>query len=334
MEKYFFIKHKCDMYIKILGGKIYITVPLYNIFERFCFVSQKDNIYIIYYYEYIIYFEPNKSASRIRIAERKGKMAEYPLKEISEKEYYLNTQKIDRINLLNIEYGKTCSQIIDYVYDNIIDNSWIHILGISNKSNDLDKIVRGVQWLITNYNHIPKDDYYSIIDANELIRLLDVSNEKSINCRSMALILNYIYLKLGLKSRYVLCMPIEKNIDNSHFMVEVYCQEIKKWLLVDSSYGLMFQKKGVFLSLAELRFLLSQKNSNIKILPVGENVKVNEILYFRALIDKLYRFARPIISDSNLWGDSRIVQLVPNIEDETCIQNCLNIDNPKEMWSY
>lgn len=105
--------------------------------------------------------------------------------------------------------------------------------------------------------HSPIDPYKSSCYAFDI--LIKVINQKeTLNCRNMTLILNAIYLNMSIKSRYVICFQKEE-IENCHFVVETFIAEKNKWILVDSSYGFLFQNnKGDYVSLCELRELLAK----------------------------------------------------------------------------
>ena len=161
---------------------------------------------------------------------------------------------------------------------------------------------------------------------------LALKSDKRLNCKSMALVLNALYLNMGLKSRYILCLPIENSCDNAHFMVEVFCKELCRWILIDSSYGLFFLKNEKYISMKELRIEISNNDKGIKVKKVLQYKKFSVQLYFKALIPKLYRFIRPQISSATFWEENKIVQLVPNLDSQYDFPNSITIDSPKEMW--
>lgn len=57
---------------------------------------------------------------------------------------------------------------------------------------------------MVNFSHASRDNYNMKCTASELI-----SNGTKFNCRNMAVILNALYLSLGIKSRYIICLQKE-----------------------------------------------------------------------------------------------------------------------------
>ncbi len=76
----------------------------------------------------------------------------------------------------------------------------------------------------------------------------------SLNCRYISLIFTQILLAAGFKARWVSCLPMELNYNECHCVTEVYINELKKWIVVDVAFNLLyFDKMGNLLNLYELR---------------------------------------------------------------------------------
>jgi hypothetical protein len=82
-------------------------------------------------------------------------------------------------------------------------------------------------------------------------------NEKrGLNCRGLAITLNECYLSMGIKSRYVTCLPKDSlGIDNDcHVINMVYSNQAKKWLWIDPTFdAYVMNEKGELLSIEEVR---------------------------------------------------------------------------------
>ena len=74
------------------------------------------------------------------------------------------------------------------------------------------------------------------------------------NCRLHS-ILNYELLTaVGIKARYITCLPYDRNDNDCHVVNEVWLPEIGKWVMIDTdTKSYVTDKKGNMLSLAEIR---------------------------------------------------------------------------------
>ena len=54
------------------------------------------------------------------------------------------------------------------------------------------------------------------------------STGKGVNCRHLAIAFNEMYLSMGIKSRYVTCMPKDPNDNDCHVINSVYSQQLNK----------------------------------------------------------------------------------------------------------
>ena len=170
-----------------------------------------------------------------------------------------------------------------------------------------------------------------ILPNNRNIKRLLQTAEKNngyLNCRGLAILMNQVCMAYGILSRFIICMPKEKYINDCHVVVIIYFKEKKKWVMLDPSYKAYFMNsKHELLSLEEIREYLKQGK---KIIINNEaNIsgkKLNEELYFRSLIKKMYRFQSPIIINAECDKESNFIELLPQKSG-----NC-QITNPKDFW--
>lgn len=78
------------------------------------------------------------------------------------------------------------------------------------------------------------------------------------NCRGIAIILSGVLRAYGFKSNYVECWPCASGTPDIHVVCEVYCEDIRKTVLLDPSSNLIYYLNGVPLSLIELKEALCQ----------------------------------------------------------------------------
>ena len=329
-NQYFRIELKYDLYFNINREKVNITIPAYEIYNKECYTNYISNeVIAVFYYHYIVFVDNKLKFRKALIFNNKNNNMNYvPISGLSKSEYMEKAIKIDRRILLLEQYEKTSKGEINFKYGNV--KPFEKEITLSSKNiefNQLEKVKEGLEWLISQFSHCPQDNYDIGVSVSELIK-----EGKRFNCRNMAIILNSLYLSWKLKSRYIICIQKEERIDNSHFMVEVYIQDQKKWIAVDSSYGLLFtDSDGKYLSLRELREYLGNKHQII-LEYVNMSQKINPILYFKSLLVKLYRFRRPIISNDFFDTREQFIELVPVISAENRNRNITLVDSPELFW--
>jgi hypothetical protein len=95
-------------------------------------------------------------------------------------------------------------------------------------------------------------------NAIDLIHVCHAEN-RGVNCRMMAVILNECYLAMGFQSRFITCMPRETEFDDCHVINVVYSNDMQKWLWMDPTFcAYVMNEKGELLSVAEVRERLIQ----------------------------------------------------------------------------
>ena len=132
----------------------------------------------------------------------------------------------------------------------------------------------------------------------------------------LATILNECYLSLGIKSRYITCMPKETNFDDCHVINMVYSNELKKWIWIDPTFdSYVMDEKGNLLGIQEVRerlikgqplILNADANRNRANLQTKDNYLENY------MAKNLYRLQTPLISeyDTETWKSGKEVTYV------------------------
>ncbi len=79
------------------------------------------------------------------------------------------------------------------------------------------------------------------------------AEDRGVNCRMLAQILNECYLAMGFKSRFVTCMPRTWQ-GECHVINVIWSETLGKWLWVDPSfYAWVMDENGVMLGIQEVR---------------------------------------------------------------------------------
>jgi hypothetical protein len=124
---------------------------------------------------------------------------------------------------------------------------------IAGKANEISKILNILHWV--HYVAWQDGEAGSPVSKNAIDLISYCKKEsRGMNCRMMATILNECYLSLGMKSRLMTCMPIELKFEECHVINIVYCNDLKKWLLVDPTFdAYVMNENGELLSIQEVR---------------------------------------------------------------------------------
>ncbi|RKR08695.1 transglutaminase superfamily protein [Flavobacterium sp. 90] len=190
---------------------------------------------------------------------------------------------------------------------------------IAGTGNEISKILNLLHWVHNTIRHDGASNNPTSRNAIDLIKVCKTEN-RGINCRMMATILNECYLSLGIKSRYITCMPKETQFDDCHVINMVYSNEFKKWIWIDPTFNAyVMNEKGELLSIAEVRERLIKGKTLILNPEANWNNQASQTkkYYLETYMAKnLYRLQTPLISqyDSETWKNVKeitYVELLP-----------------------
>ncbi|MFN9590337.1 MAG: transglutaminase-like domain-containing protein [Bacteroidota bacterium] len=136
---------------------------------------------------------------------------------------------------------------------------------IAGQGNDVLKILNLLQWV---HNLIPHDGNHDNPEVKNALSMINVckKDDRGLNCRGLALVLNECYLAMGIKSRIVTCYPkdILKIDPDCHVINSVYSESLKKWLWIDPTFNaFVMNENGEMLSIEEVRERLINDKSLI-----------------------------------------------------------------------
>ena len=325
MVRYYRLELDCDIYIKI-ENDVRITVPAYNIKERepINFIVSEKTIKFIYY-KYLIELKCQEECAKIHDLES-NKVSEAFLHECRENEYIRIVNLQGYMELLEEPYEKNYKDDIEFSYDGRVSFRFFDV----DTDDEIERISHYVRMICKNIKHAPKDEFKEGIKADDLYHMV-INRDAKINCRNLAVIMNAVFLRHGIKARYVVCLQKEKTQD-CHFMLEVYSAKRGCWIAVDSSYALLFTDQyGEYISLRQMREKIV-KRENIVVVPLVD--MINEQLYWNNMIRKMYAFRRCVFSTDSFNQRNLMVELLPNIEHVASpYKNILYIDNPDLFWN-
>jgi len=168
--------------------------------------------------------------------------------------------------------------------------------------NEISRFINLMKWVHKIVKHDGSSMNPKIRTADALITVCKTEN-RGVNCRMMATILNEVYLSMGYKSRFITCMPQGEKFDDCHVINEVYSVSLNKWLWMDPTFETcVTDDKGNYLSIQETRLRL------VNNLPVNASKEINwngqpyggggEKYLKQYMTKNLFRFSIPLNSCS------------------------------------
>ena len=142
---------------------------------------------------------------------------------------------------------------------------YFNLDSIAGAGDEISKIKNLLAWV---HNTIRHDGSSYNPDEKNAIAIYEICQreDRGVNCRMMAQMLNECYLAMGFKSRYVTCLP-KRYIDDCHVINAVYSCTLDKWIWVDPTWNAyVMDEAGNLLGLSEVRERLK----------IGKFVTVND----------------------------------------------------------
>ena len=126
---------------------------------------------------------------------------------------------------------------------------------IAGTGNEVSKVLNLMYWI---HNLVPHNGNMENPVVKNALSMINVCKQekRGLNCRGLATVLNECYLSMGIKSRFVTCLPKDSlHIDNDcHVINMVYINSLKKWIWVDPTFcAYVMNEKGELLSIEEVR---------------------------------------------------------------------------------
>lgn len=126
---------------------------------------------------------------------------------------------------------------------------------VAGQGNEVSKILNLLHWI---HNLVPHDGTRENPVVKNAMSMISVckKEQRGLNCRGLATVLNECYLSMGIKSRLITCLPKDSlGIDNDcHVINMVYSRQLKKWLWIDpTNDAYVMDEKNELLSIEEVR---------------------------------------------------------------------------------
>ncbi len=173
---------------------------------------------------------------------------------------------------------------------------------IAGTASETAKIINLLHWV---HNLIPHDgNHENPVVKNAMSMIAECKKDnRGLNCRGLSTVLNECYLSMGIKSRFVTCMPKDSVFDDCHVINLVWSNDYKKWLWIDpTNNAYVMDEKGDLLDIREVR----ERLINGKTLIVNPDANWNnkatqykEDYLYNYMAKNLYRLECPLASEYN-----------------------------------
>lgn len=188
---------------------------------------------------------------------------------------------------------------------------------IAGNGNELSRILNVMHWI---HYLIPHDGNHDNPVAKNALNMIAVckKEDRGLNCRGLATVLNECYLALGFSSRFVTCLPKDSlNVDpDCHVINAVFAPSLQKWLWIDpTNDAYVMNEKGELLSIEEVRervitgkplILNPDANWNRRV------SKTNENYLYTYMAKNLYILQSNACNeyDSETYGNNKIISTI------------------------
>lgn len=225
---------------------------------------------------------------------------------------------------------------------------------IAGNGSELSKIFNLLHWVHRVIRHDGSSDSPSTRNALNILNVCKNEN-RGVNCRMMAIVLNECYLAVGIKSRYITCMPKETEFNDCHVINAVFSKELNKWIWIDPTFdAYVMDEKGNLLGIEEVRTRLIHHQPLVLNADANwnrENLQSKEYYLEEYMAKNLYRLECPLHSEYN--GETRnkgkeitYIELLPldgilqNPQYESVVNketrttyHMYKTNNPKLFWT-
>jgi hypothetical protein len=228
---------------------------------------------------------------------------------------------------------------------------------IAGQGSDVLQILNLMHWI---HDLVPHDGMIGNPEVKNAMSMINVckKDNRGLNCRGLALVLNECYLSMGIKSRVVTCLPKDSlKIDQDcHVINSVYSESLKKWLWIDPTFdAYVMNEKGELLSIEEVRERLISDKTLILNPDANWNNQESQTKEFyleNYMAKNLYILQRPTSSEYNMETNTEgktynYIELLPldyfnqepqKEEDKREKSNTLWItyktNNPNVFWEH
>ncbi len=211
-------------------------------------------------------------------------------------------QQADTTGLLKFRYAVMTNPPLKHIREHFKLDT------IAGMTDELSTIINLMKWVHNNVTHDGGHYPYCEHDAIDLYNYSKV-NKQGVNCRMLAIILNEVYLSMGFRSRFVVCLPQTDFYKECHVINTVYSETLNKWVWMDATFNAYWKdENGILLSIEEVRSRTIEGKPLVLNPDANWNNrnKYNKKDYLDNYMAKnLYWFSCPLISSFNVESPYR-----------------------------
>lgn len=226
---------------------------------------------------------------------------------------------------------------------------------IAGGGNEISKLLNVMNWVHNIVKHDGSSRNPSLKNTIDLVKVCRTEN-RGVNCRMMATMLNECYLAMGYKSRMITCMPKPLEFNDCHVINSVFSKQVNKWIWLDPTFdAYVMNEKGELLGLQEVR----ERLINGKALLLNpeanwnrQHSQIKEQYLYKYMAKNLYRLETPIHSTYNCETTEKgktieYIQLLPldginqkpnrittKGEQSKMTYNKYITNNPNQFWGF
>jgi hypothetical protein len=147
---------------------------------------------------------------------------------------------------------------------------------IAGSGGETSKLLNILHWVHTAFPHDGTKDAPQANGVEDLM-MKCITGENTLDCGSLARVMNACFLSLGFASRRIVCLPKDSIDLDCHSINTVYLQTLGKWVWVDPTFdAYVMDERDQLLSIAEVRERLVTDRP-LKLNPDANWNHVNEV---------------------------------------------------------
>jgi hypothetical protein len=156
---------------------------------------------------------------------------------------------------------------------------------IAGAGNEISGFLNMLHWVHTTFPHDGSKDAPQSTGVEDLMTKC-IKDKRTLDCGSLATVLNECYSALGFKSRRIVCLPKDSTDPDCHSINTVYSRTLKKWLWMDpTNDAYVMDEHNELLGIAEVRERLIDERP-LKLNPDANWNHINQI----KIEDYLYKY--------------------------------------------
>lgn len=199
--------------------------------------------------------------------------------------------------------------------------------------NDFETMKNIMRWVNQSLSHNGNQDFIGIREANSILE----THPGAASCRGLAIVLCEALLAVGIKCRFVACLPEESQFDECHVVCIAFSKHLGKWLLLDSTNNLLVSDaNGTPLDLMEFRnALINNHYFEINNNTNWNGVRITKNQYCDYMVKNLICFdcVENYYPGCDQYSKQRIT-LIPSDYSNKTLPNRKITRNASFFWEY